>query len=165
MLSVSRQQILLFRQRRVCCPIDHVMTENLCNYTPGFPRTRGNPDNKKSDKIWAWDAQQSLKSLKRYGVTAGKGECSEWEWGREREKACGVRTRRQTGRRRAQREGADMGWTATQGLPNTHLARCFISSPRTSRFFSGSLWTRQWTAWMRSSGLPPSVQTHNKHSH
>lgn len=46
-----------------------------------------------------------------------------------------------------------------QGTMNTHLARCFISSPRTCRFLSGSLWTRQWTAWMRDSGLPPSVQT------
>lgn len=45
-----------------------------------------------------------------------------------------------------------------QGTMNTHLARCFISSPRTCRFLSGSLWTRQWTAWMRDSGLPPSVQ-------
>lgn len=34
----------------------------------------------------------------RDGVTAGKGEWREWEWGRWREKACGVRTRRQTWR-------------------------------------------------------------------
>lgn len=72
--------------------------------------------------------------------------------------------RRQTGW--AERENWDRGgrgcedWmNYDQGAMSTHLARCFISSPRTCRFLSGSLWTRQWMAWMRASGLPPSVQT------
>lgn len=98
----------------------------------------------------------------------------EWQQGRgseksgsegEKEKACGVRMRRQTGRAERERErelreggGGDL-MNYDQGTLNTHLARCFISSPRTCRFLSGSLWTRQWMAWIRDSGLPPSVQT------
>lgn len=61
------------------------------------------------------------------------------------------------------RRGAGVNYD--QGPVSTHLARCFISSPRTCRFLSGSLWTRQWTAWMRDSGLPPSVQTHREATH
>lgn len=67
------------------------------------------------------------------------------------------RKSRKTALRERERGGGD--WVNyDQGTMNTHLARCFISSPRTCRFFSGSLWARQWTAWMRDSGLSPSVQ-------
>ena len=107
---------------------------------------------------------QPLSRQRGDGVTAGKGEWREWEWGRSREKACGVRMRRQTGG--AERENWERGggdWVNyDQGTMSTHLARCFISSPRTCRFLSGSLWTRQWTAWMRVSGLPPSVSKTQK---
>lgn len=79
--------------------------------------------------------------------------------------------RRQTGR--AEERGRELrgrgggDWVNyDQGTMNTHLARCFISSPRTCRFLSGSLWTRQWTAWMRDSGLPPSVEMQKQpHTH
>lgn len=98
------------------------------------------------------------------GVTAGKGEWREWEWGRERERKKHVEwewgDRQEERKERTQRERGGGDWlNYDQGTTNTHLARCFISSPRTCRFLSGSLWTRQWTAWMRDSGLPPSVQT------
>lgn len=73
----------------------------------------------------------------------------EWEWGDRQEEQ----------KERTERERGGGDWVNyDQGTMNTHLARCFISSPRTCRFLSGSLWTRQWMAWMRDSGLPPSVQ-------